>query len=388
MLAATAPTRSALGAQVAAGPSSDLTALAAGLMVPTLLSALIVLPCLICACVALAVELQGDRVAGLALAFAIVAGLPCGALIAEGARAAACGLKTRPLVIAAGALAWPVVGLASGSAALGPLAPVGQALRGSGSSWLALALAVATTVILGLAWMPLAAARPEKRSRSVGSRRKPSPRSRMSFPGALVALVSRRDDVRLATGGAAGFGLTGGAIAIAAAAPAPAPFLLATTTALLGSIVCSLAVCGVVVAGGWLWLGAPGARRPIAAVCCCIGLGASALTVAAVGAAVACTSGASWNAAGVVAALVVAGSAVAVTAGAAVPWGGTGLGDQLSSFAAFAAIAVVTSFGVGLTAPRLVALGLPDPAAVVLVCGVAIALALLALEQRLEATAR
>ena len=112
------------------------------------------------------------------------------------------------------------------------------------------------------------------------------------------------------------------------------------------------------------------------------------LTVALVGAAAACASGASWNAAGVVAALVVAGSAVALTAGAVVPWGGTGLGDQLSSFAAFAAFAVVTSFAIGLTAPRLVALGLPDPVAVLVVCGVAIALALLALEHRLEATGR
>jgi hypothetical protein len=388
MLAATIPTRSALGAQVAAGPSSDLVALAAGLTVPALLSALVVLPSLTCACVALASELHGGEVAGLALAVAIVAAFACGATIAEGARAAARGRKGRTLAIAAGGLAWALVGRASGSTPLGPLAQVGSALRGSGSSWLALAVAGATAVGLGTAWMLLAATRPEKRAPPVSSRRRPSSRPRMSLPAGVAALVSRRDDVRLATVGAVGFGLAGGAIAVASAAPAPAPFLLATTTALLGSIVCALAGCGVVVAGGWLWLGAPGHRRLLAAVVCSVGFGGCALPVGLVGAAAVCTSGTSWNAACVVAVLLIVGSAVALTAGAAVPWSGTGLGDQLSSLAAFAALAVVASVGIGLTAPRLISLGLPGLAAAPLVCGVAIALALLAVAHRLEVTGR
>ena len=63
---------------------------------------------------------------------------------------------------------------------------------------------------------------------------------------------------------------------------------------------------------------------------------------------------------GIVAALVVVGSCVALLAGALLPWRGTGAGDQLTTIAAFAAIAIAASLAVGLVAPRLVSLGVPD----------------------------
>ena len=93
---------------------------------------------------------------------------------------------------------------------------------------------------------------------------------RFSVPAALAVLLTRRDDVRLATAGAFGFGAAGVALATATDAPAPTPFLLATTTALLGSILFPLAVCGVLLHGRWLWVGGPGDRHVIGLAACLI----------------------------------------------------------------------------------------------------------------------
>ena len=88
---------------------------------------------------------------------------------------------------------------------------------------------------------------------------------------------------------------------------------------------------------------------------------------------------------GVVAALVVAGSCVALLAGALLPWRGTGAGDQMTTIAAFAAIAIAASLAVGLIAPRLVSLGVPDAAVVVAICALFACGAVAALDRRLEA---
>ncbi len=88
---------------------------------------------------------------------------------------------------------------------------------------------------------------------------------------------------------------------------------------------------------------------------------------------------------GIVAALVVAGSCVALLAGALLPWRGAGAGDQMTTIAAFAAIAIAASLVVGLVAPRLVSLGVPDPVVVVAICVVFLAAALAALDRRLGA---
>ena len=68
----------------------------------------------------------------------------------------------------------------------------------------------------------------------------------------------------------------------------------------------------------------------------------------------------------------IVGSALALLAGSLVPLRGTGAGDQLTTFAAFAALAVAMSLVTGLTAPRLVALGVPDPLVVGLVTTLAL----------------
>lgn len=381
-LAVSLPTRSALGAQVAASPGGEIAAFAAGLLVPALMSALIVLPSLATVCIALALQFPGGGVAGVALGVATVAAVPAGAILAEGVLAAARGRRRILLASAAGAVVWAAVGAMLGAA--GPLAPVGAALRGQGSEWGALALAAAAALVLDLIWVALAAGRPEGRPRRARPGRRLGPREWCPMPVAVAAVVTRRGDVRLAALSALGFGAAGVAIAVAASAPAPAPFLLATTTALLGSMVCALSVCGVLVGGRWLWLGASTDKGAIVAAACCVGVVGSALPVGLVGVGAMLASDFSSSAAGVVAAVVVVGSALALIAGALVPWSGGGLGDQLSSFAAFAAIAIVASLLVGLVVPRLTSLGLPDPLAVVLVCGASIGAALAAVRRRLD----
>jgi len=382
-LAVSLPGRPALGQQVAAGPCSGIATIGAGLLVPGLIGALVVLPSLVAVCVALASELPGGPIAGVALAVAGFSAVPAGAVLAEGVLAAGRGRRRRSLVIAGGALAWALTGLASGAAALGPLAPVGAALRGSQSAWFALAAACGAAAALALAWFPLAATRPEKRSRTARPARALVRGERFRVPVAVAVLLTRRDDVRLATVGALGFGAAGIVIAGAAAAPAPTPFLLATTTALLGSILCSLAVCGVLLPGRWLWLGGPGDGRVISLAGCLVGLTGSAFPVAILGVGAMVASGASWSAVGAVAAFVIVGSAAALLAGAAVPWRADEVGDQLTTFAAFGAVAIAMSLTVALVAPRLVSLGLPDPVVIVFVCGVSMGAALDALGRRL-----
>ena len=386
-LAVSLPGRSALGQQVAAGPSGGSAVIVAGLLVPVLVGALTVLPSLVAVCVAVGGELPGGRTAGVALAVATVAAVPAGAVLAEGVLAAARRRRRRSIAIAGGAVTWVLIGLASGAAPLGPLAPVGAALRGSASAGLALAAVCGVLVVLALAWFPLAATRPEKRLRTARPARTLVHGERFRVPLAVVALLARRDDVRLSTAGALGFGAVGIVIAGAAAAPAPTPFLLATTTALLGSILCSLAVCGALLPGCWLWLGGSGDGRRISLAGCLVGLTGSTLPVAVVGGGAMVASGTSWSAVGVVAAFVIVGSAAALLAGAAVPWRTDGAGDQLTTFAAFAAVAIAMSLTVGLLAPRLVSLGFPDPVVIVLVCGVSMGAALHALGRRLGAAA-
>jgi hypothetical protein len=386
-LAVSLPGRSALGHQVAAGPGSNLATVVAGLLVPALIGTVVVLPQVLSLCLALGGRLPGGWIAGAALACATIAAVPAGAIVAEATLAAVRGRRRPSLVVGAGALVWAMVGLAAGTAALGPLAPVGAALRGSGSAWLALAVACSAALVLASGWVVLAARRPDQRARTPKPRRPIVHGGRSSIPLAVAVLLARRADVRLATVGALGFGAAGIAIAVVAAAPAPTPFLLGTTTALLGSILCSLAVCGVLLGGQWLWIGAPRDPLLVGMTASFVGLTGSALPVVAVGLGATAVSGASWRTLGVVAAFVVLGSAAALQAGALVPWRSDGVGDQLTTFAALAAIAIATSLAIGLVAPRLVALGLPDASVVVFVCGAWLGFACHALGRRLAAVA-
>ncbi len=205
------------------------------------------------------------------------------------------------------------------------------------------------------------------------------------IPVAVAVLVSRRDDVRLATVGAIGFGTAGIAVAGSSGVPTPTGFLLATTTALLGSLLGALAACGILLQGRWLWLGGSRGTAAVTRAACLVGLVGSALPVALVGAFAAVATGVSWGALGFVSALVVLGSAAALAAGGLVPWSGEGVGDQLATFAALATVAIATSLAIGIVAPRLVAAGLPGPAVALLACAALLGAAGTAMWHRLEA---
>ena len=345
--------------------------------------ALVVLPSLFAACVALARELPGGGfVAGVALAVATIAAVPAGAIVAEGGLAAARRQRRRSLTVFGAVLAWAATGSAFGAAPLGPLAPVSGALRGSGSAWGALELASCTALALALAWIPLAGTRPGRRHARFKASRRLVRTGRLAVPAAVIALLARRSEVRRTLAGAVGFGVAGVALAAAAGARAPAPFLLGTTTTLLGSIFCPLVVCGALLDGRWLWRGGPRDPRTVVRAAGLVGLAGTALPVAAVGAAATVASGASSSGLGAVGAYVVLGTAAALLAGAVIPWSGTGAGDQFSSFAALAAIAIAMSLVVGLVAPRLVALGLPDAVVVLLACAASAGVALDAVGRR------
>ena len=155
------------------------------------------------------------------------------------------------------------------------------ALRDAGSPWVALGVSCAVGIALAAGWVLLAATRPAPRSRRRAVGR--SARRRLPAPIAAVVLLARRGDLRLATVGATLFGLTGAALAAATDAPPPAPFLLGTTTALLGSLLCPLVVGGTLDDGRWLWRGAPVRSGAIARSFALSGTAAAAVPVAVVG---------------------------------------------------------------------------------------------------------
>lgn len=385
-LAVAAPARSTLGNQIAAGPAGAVVAVIALVLVPVTAGSIIVVPSLVAVCVGLAGALPCGMATGLALAAATLAAVPAGAVVAEGALGAGRGQRRRALAVLAGGLGWLAVGLALGSAPLGPLAVVSAALHDEGSPWVALAVSCAVGVALAAGWVLLAATRPVPRSRRRAVGR--SARRRLPAPTAAVVLLARRGDLRLATVGATLFGLTGAALAAATDAPPPAPFLLGTTTALLGSLLCPLVVGGTLDDGRWLWRGAPVRSGAIARSFALSGTAAAAVPVSVVGGVALAASGGGAGSIGVVGALVVVGSGVALLAGAVVPWRSGGAGDQMTTIAAFAGIAIAASFIVGLVAPRVVALGAPDPVIVVVICVVSLLAGTAALDRRLGAPGR
>jgi hypothetical protein len=198
-------------------------------------------------------------------------------------------------------------------------------------------------------------------------------------------LLVRRTDVRLSTAAAVGFGLGGVLLATVTDAPAPAAFMLGTTTALLGCIVPSLATCGGMCVGRWLWLAAPCPSATIGRSAWGVALVLTTLPAAVVGGVALAVSAASWSAVGTVAIVVVLAADTAAIAGVLVPWRG-GAGDQLATFAAFGALAIATSLAIGVVAPRLVAFGLPDAAVALAACLGGSATATVVLRRGLEGT--
>ncbi len=373
----------ALGQQIAAGPCDARSALAASLLLPAALAALVALPSLLSLSLAIAASLPGGRVSGLTLVAAIMSAAPVGAVVVEGVQIALRGPRLRLVPLGVGLAVWLVVGSVAGAASLGPLAPATLALSSGGPAWVALVVSGITTSVLTGAWITLAAERREPRSRAV-RRRHLGAIWRQPLPASALALVWRRTDVRRGAVAATCFGAAGAFAAIASSAAPPGPFLLATTTTLLGALVAALAGWGGLVAGTWLWRGAPRGRRTIATTTWVAGLVGVATPVAVIGALAAAWSGVDRQTVAVVTILTVTGAAVATFAGALVPWRRDGIGDQVSSLSAFAAVAVGASLGVGIVAPRLARVGVPDPATATVLCLLVSGLAVATLVRRLE----
>ena len=146
--------------------------------------------------------------------------------------------------------------------------------------------------------------------------------------------------------------------------------MLGTTTALLGSVVASLLAFGVLLEGRWLWVGSPRGTSVIAVAVWLVALVITVSPVAAVGLGALFAAPVSWTAVGTVVVVVTVAADAAVVAGVLVPWG-DGAGDQLTTFAAFGAVAIATSLAVGVVAPRLVGLGAPDAVLALTLCGTA-----------------
>jgi hypothetical protein len=381
-VAVSLPERSALGGQIAAAPVRAASVVIAHCLVPAVGAVIVVGPSLIAFALALAGGLGRGPASAAALAVAPVTALAGGAVVAEGGIAVARGAWGRSAIVALVALVWAGLGRVFGVTPLGPAAPVASALTGDRSPAVAIGAPAGAAVALTVAWVLLAAARPERRTRRARRQTRLVRPGFATIPAAVSALLVRRDDVRLASGGAILFGAAGVALARVAAAPSPAGFLLGTTTALLGSVVSALVLCGVLVDGRWLWHAAPRRGREVVPGAVFLALVLTTLPVAAVGTVALLTSGASWSSVGIVAALVLVGGDLALLAGALVPWQGTGMGDQLTTFAAFAALAMASSLAVGLVAPRLVAAGAPSALVAGVICAAATGGAVLAVGRR------
>ena len=228
-LALSLPERSAFGQQLAAGPFGDLAVVCASLLVPALVAAFTVVPSLVAVCVGLALELPGGPSSGVALAIATIAGIPAGAVVG---RRWPGGCARRGL----GARSPSPAARSRGLRPASPRAGVRSGLwrRSAGRSAARCRDGLRSCSERAPPWCsasPGSGSRPRVRRSGCLVPRAEDTGSRRVVPGvadpvgewpripvAVAALVSRRDDVRLATVGAVGFGTAGSAVAVARAA--------------------------------------------------------------------------------------------------------------------------------------------------------------------------
>ncbi len=376
--------RRSLGPQLAALPVGPRAALFATVLFPACAALAVGLPAALALAVPLGAASAGGVIAGIGLVAAAGTGAAAGAVAAESVLHAWSGAPHRGLasLLSLGA-AWTGAGTLLGSAELGPLAPVGAALAGGADAALALTAAVGAAVLGGLAWLELAARRPDRMPAARSSRR-----CRVSGPlvtalaSAATVLLVRRRDLRLAVSAAVGLGLGGVVLARGAGVPAPGPLHLGASTTLLGAALVPLVVGGVLGAGRWTWACAPRGRMlPCVAL---VGAAHAVLLAALIPilALSAVVSAVAPHALAEVAFVALGLAAAAALAGALVPWRGATMGDQVASFAVFAACAGLLSAAAGVAGPRLVAAGVPDAPAAACVLVAAAAVSLGALTRR------
>ena len=386
-LCLTAAGRRSLGPQLAALPVGARTALVATMVAPAAAALALGLPAALALAVALGAASPGGVAAGIGLVAGALAGAAAGAVAAESILQAGSGARLRGVVsLLLVAAAWVAAGSLQQAPLVGPLAPAGTALSGRGHAVAALAGVLVAAILGGAAWLELAVRRPERVAVARGSRRRRvlGPPA-AALPLAATVLLARRRDLRLALLAAVGFGLAGVALAERAGVPAPGPLHLGAGSTLLGAALAPLVVGGVLASGRWAWACAPRARL---LPCVALVAAAHAVLVAALApvlAGTALASGVPPHAVAEVALVAVGLGAAAVLAGALVPWRGTTMGDQVASFAAFAACAGAFSVAAGAAGPRLVAAGAPDAAAAACLLAACTGVSLGAVTRRLRA---
>ena len=293
-----------------------------------------------------------------------MAAAAAGAAAAESLLAAARGNAAGALGIATVAGIW----LATGGWALGPLDAAAAALGGSRSLTASGVTAALVLVALGCTWLLLAVRRPAERPVSRPHVLVPVPRRPLPAVAALSAKrLLRRRELRRSIGATLLLAAVGAAAAWASGAPPAAYAVLAAGTASLGAALLPLAEPGLARPARWLVGTAPVSRDGAAAV------GGSTAAMLAVAATLVVTlpfAVAVPAELPKLALLALVTACAGLAAGAAVPWRGERLADQIASFAAFAGALTAISV-LGGAAGRAAALGLPDAiaaAGLALVC--------------------
>jgi hypothetical protein len=380
--------RRSLGPQLSAGPIGERGALVASVLVPTGAVVALGLPAVLALGASFGSAISGGGAAGVGLVAVALAAAPAGAVISEsvlqGARGAWRGAGASLLLV----IAWIATGLLLGTPALGPLSPAAGALSGDVEPTVVLASTALTTCAGVLVWLELATRRPERRVRSalLRQRRVRGPLvAALSLAAAL--LILRRRDLRLCLLAAVAFGLGGVALASVAGAPAPAPLHLGASSALLGGAIVPLAGAGLLLSGRWTWTCAPRSRLLPCAVVCAVADLIVLMTLVPVVVVAAIVSGLQLTALAQITFVSLLLAGAAQLAGALLPWREGTMGDQLASLGAFVACAGGFSAVTGVAGPRLVAAGLPAPAAAVCLLAVATAIGLGAVALRVERAA-
>ena len=384
-LALSVPGRVGLGAQIAAAPASNAAVAVATVMVPAGALTVVVLPSLLATTLPLASRAPGGTAAGVGLALVPFAGAVLGAAIVEPfVHAMRDRLRTAVtlIVLAAG---WTAVVDALRDP-LGPLAPAARALAGRQSPELAAALVAAVVAVSTFAWLAAFATRPlngrsDRRSRTCRLVFGPA---LIAVPLAAISLVQRRGDVRLACVAGIVLGAVGVVLARVTGAVAPAPLLLGGSTVAIATAFAPLVSPGAAAVGRSLWIAAPLPRSAVPLAWALAGLLVALASAAPVVAlALVISGGHSFEVAriGFIALLT---CAAALMAGAFVPIRGRAAGDQLPSFAAFAAGMVAVSAFAGIAGGQLAGAGVPDAVAAALVGALAAAAAVAATAVRLR----
>jgi hypothetical protein len=360
MLGLVMPPRSAIGAQLSAAPVSPLSVATAMTVVPLGLAGLVTAPLLLAFSFPIASAAPGGVASIVTTIGAAVGAIAVGLLAAEAVRS---GLR-RDAGAAAGlaaiGVAWVGAHLVGAPAALGPLGVAADALAGARSVPVALVVEVSVVVCALAGWCVLVTRGAPRVSSRAPRVVLPTPvGTRAAVTVAALRLLLRRSDVQLTLGAGALFGLS--AIALGGAADGARLGLAGSSVALATAIV-PLAATGILLGGRPLWCSAPVRPGTLAALWGAVATLVPVVVAGGVVLVVLAAAGGAIDDASRVVFVAALTAAAALAGGAAVPWRGSRLGDQLASFAAFAACTGMVSLGGGAVGARAVAHGVPEVA--------------------------